>query len=75
MNEDKKGFRRKFNWRIFLLIALYMFIATLAVGCVWNLITKDPVSPLLTTSALLHRAFEAIIAGLLISFLVISIKK
>ncbi|HKC35571.1 MAG TPA: hypothetical protein VKB95_05895 [Chitinophagaceae bacterium] len=70
MNESKKKF-----WKFFLLIALYMFAATLAVGCVWNLIAKDPVSTLFTSSALLHRAFDAIIAGFLISFLLVLIKK
>ena len=70
MNQSKKRF-----WKFFLLIALYMFTATLAVGCVWNLIAKDPVSTLFTTSALLHRAFDAIIAGLLISLLFVLAKK
>ena len=70
MNESKKRF-----WKFFLLIALYMFTATLAVGCVWNLIAKDPVSTLFTTSALLHRAFDAIIAGSLISLLFVLVKK
>jgi hypothetical protein len=70
MDKNKKRF-----WKFFLLAALYMFAVTLAVGCVWNLIAKDPVSTLFTTSALLHRVFDAIIAGLLISLLFVLIKR
>jgi threonine/homoserine/homoserine lactone efflux protein len=52
-----------------------MFTATLIVGCVWNFIAKDPVSALLTTSALLHRALEAVIAGFLIYLLFLVLKR
>jgi hypothetical protein len=70
MNESKKRF-----WKFFLLAALYMFTVTLAAGCAWNLIAKDPVSTLFTSSALLHRVFDAIIAGLVISLLLVLLKK
>ena len=70
MSERKKGFWKNFTWKKFLLIGAYMFIATLAVGCVWNLIVKDPVSTLFTTSALLHRTFTAIIVGFTLSGLI-----
>jgi hypothetical protein len=45
------------------------------VECVWNLIAKDPVSPLFTLSALLHRTFEAIIASLIVYFLKYGLKE
>ena len=70
MNKNKKRF-----WKFFLLVVLYMFAMTLLVDCIWNLTAKDPVSTLFTTSALLHRAFDAIIAGLLISLLFVLVKK
>jgi uncharacterized BrkB/YihY/UPF0761 family membrane protein len=75
MSIPKKGFWKNFSLKIFLLIAIYMFIATLAVGCIWNVIVKDPVSALLTSSALGHRAFDAIIAGFLISLLFVVMKR
>ncbi len=74
MSTGKNGFWKSFNLKIFLLIAIYMFIATLGVGCIWNLIVNDPVSTLLTTSALLHRVFDAIIAGFLIYLLFLLMK-
>jgi hypothetical protein len=52
-----------------------MFAATLAVGYVWNLIAKDPVSTLFTTSALLHRVFDAIIVGFLVSLFFVLMKR
>jgi len=75
MYNNKKGFWKNLNWKNFLLIALYMFIATLVVECVWNFIAKDPVSVLLTRSALLHRAFTAVIAGFLIYLLFLAMKR
>ena len=75
MNSSKKGFLKSFSLKIFLLLAILMFIVTLAVGCIGNLITNDPVSTLLTTSALLHRMFDAIIAGFLIYSLFILMKR
>jgi|GEM_PF-6743075 hypothetical protein len=75
MNTGKNIFWKKFNLQIFLLIALCFFIATLMVECVWNLIAKDPVSPLFTLSALLHRTFEAIIASLIVYFLKYGLKE
>ena len=70
MNESKKGFWKNFTWKKFLLIALYMFVVTLAVGCVWNVIAKNSVSVLFTSSALLHRTFTAIIVGFTLSGLI-----
>ena len=70
MNESKKRF-----WKFFLLIAVHMFAVTLAVEFVWDLIAKDPISTLFTTSALLHRTFTAIIAGFLISLLLLVMKR
>ena len=48
---------------------MYAFLLTLIVACCWNFVAKDPVSSLFTTSALLHRAFEAAFVGLLFPFL------
>jgi hypothetical protein len=70
MSGSKKGFWKNFTWKKFLLIASYMFVVTLAVGCVWNLIVKVPVSTLFTTTALLHRTFTAIIVGFTLSGLI-----
>ena len=70
MSTGKKGFWKNFTGKKFLLIASYTFAATLAVGCVWNLIVKDPVSTLFTISALLHRAVTAIIVGFTLSGLI-----
>lgn len=67
MNKNKKGFRANFTWKKFLLFAAYMFIMTLIVGCVWNYLSKDPVSALFKGSELLHRAITAIIAGFVFS--------
>jgi hypothetical protein len=75
MDKNKKGFWGNFNWKMFLLIVVYMFAVTLAVACIWNYIAKDPVSTLFTASELLHRTAEAIIAGFLISALLVIIKK
>jgi hypothetical protein len=58
---------KHFTWRKFAVIAVFAFLATLAIDCVWNLADKDPVSVLFTTSALLHRVFEAIFVGVVVS--------
>ena len=74
MDKNKKGFWANFTWKKFLLFAAYMFVVTLIVACVWNYISKDPVSVLFTGSELLHRAFAAILVGFTLSGMINSKK-
>ena len=67
MSNLKKYFQGSFTWKKFLLISLFMFVITLAAGCVLIYFAKDPVSELFTVPELLPRAIVAIIVGFLLS--------
>ncbi|MEO7984007.1 MAG: hypothetical protein ABI688_07990 [Bacteroidota bacterium] len=70
MNKTKKGFWKNITRKKVLLIAGCVFITTLLVGCGENYLSKVPVPALFTGTALLHRAFEALFVGIILSGLI-----